>query len=124
MKTSFLAVALAAAVGVVGCNKSADRVDADDTKKNERDKNTQTKTPVDQGENKADLEITKEIRKDVVGKDGLSQSAKNVKIVTKDGVVTLRGPVKSEDEKSTIVSVAEKAPGVKRVDNELEVKQD
>ncbi len=50
-------------------------------------------------------------------------NAKNVKIITQDGVVTLRGPVKSAEEKAMIASVAQKTGGVKRVDNQLEVER-
>jgi osmotically-inducible protein OsmY len=45
----------------------------------------------------------------------------NVKIITVDGVVTLRGPVKSADEKTHIESLAQQATDVKRVDNQLEI---
>jgi len=118
----YLTIALLCAFGVAGCNQKANEVDADNTKKNERDKSDQTKTPGDQAENEADRNITQEIRKGVVGAKSLSQTAKNVKIITKDGVVTLRGPVNSEDEKSEIATLAQNAPGVKRVDNQLEIK--
>jgi osmotically-inducible protein OsmY len=76
---------------------------------------------MDQGESKADLGITQQIRKAVMGHKDLSMDAKNVKIITQDGVVTLRGPVKSAEEKATIADVSKKTKGVKRVDNQLEV---
>ena len=53
--------------------------------------------------------------------DALSMNAHNVKIITTDGVVTLRGPVKSPQEKTAVGAVAQRASGVKRVDNQLEV---
>jgi osmotically-inducible protein OsmY len=46
-----------------------------------------------------------------------------VKIITIDGVVTLRGPVKNENEKTTVASIARKASGVKRVDDQIEVER-
>jgi osmotically-inducible protein OsmY len=98
-------------------------VDVDNTKRNARDADGTTLTPFDQGESQADRTITQQIRKAVVSHDGLSTNAKNVKIITQDGVVTLRGPVKSSEEKSTIVSVAQKTGGVKRVDNQLEIER-
>ena len=64
------------------------------------------------------------IRKAVVANDNLSTNAHNVKIITVDAVVTLRGPVKSAEEQATIVSLAQKTNGVKRVDNQLEVERD
>ena len=53
--------------------------------------------------------------------DQLSMLAKNVKIITNEGAVTLRGPVKSSEEKAQIASVAKGVAGVKQVDNQLEV---
>ena len=105
--------------------KAADRgqagVDADNTGRNERDANGNTLTPMDQGESEADRTITQNIRKAVVDHDTLSTNAKNVKIITQNGVVTLRGPVKSPEEKAAIAGVAQKTGGVKRVDNQLEI---
>lgn len=97
------------------------RADADNTKKNERDRDGDTVTPEDQAENDADRSITQRIRQAVVDKDGLSMNAKNVKIVTANGVVTLRGPVQSAGEKSSIASIAQATNGVSRVDNQLEI---
>lgn len=98
--------------------------DADNTARNARDANGNTLTPMDQGESDADRTITQQIRKAVVNHDQLSTNAKNVKIITVNGVVTLRGPVKSPEEKATIASVAQKTTGVKRVDNQLEIERD
>jgi hyperosmotically inducible periplasmic protein len=97
------------------------RADADNTKKNERDRDGDTVTPEDQAENDADRSITQRIRQAVVDKDGLSVNAKNVKIMTANGVVTLRGPVQSAGEKSSIASIAQATAGVSRVDNQLEI---
>ena len=119
-----------------GCDRSGERetgkaeaptaaapsepVEADNTNKNERDRGA-TVTPGDQAENEGDLTITQHIRQEVVGKDGLSMNAKNVKIITAGGVVTLRGPVKTPDEKAEIAAIAQRTKGVTRVDNQLEV---
>src|SRR4029453_18955816 len=92
--------------------------DADNSKRNVADRNEASVTPGDQGGSDADIAITREIRKSVVDQDGLS---KNVKIVTSDGVVTLRGPVAAPAEKERIASIAAKVDGVKRVDDQLEV---
>ena len=94
---------------------------ADNTGKNERDRGGSTVTPGDQGGSEGDRRITQEIRKAVVDDDKLSATAKNVKIITNDGVVTLRGPVKSSQEKTQIAALAQRAKGVKRVDNQLEI---
>ena len=57
----------------------------------------------------------------MVAGDDISMAGKNVKIITVDGVVTLRGAVKTEREKTEIAGVARKVDGVKRVDNQLEI---
>ena len=114
---------------IVGCskNRSEDKqvsqtaVEADNSGRNVRDRNDQTKTPGDQSENEADRTITQNIRQVITADDSLSTNAKNVKIITNDGTVTLRGPVKSEKEKSDIEAKAKQVAGVKRVDNQIEV---
>jgi osmotically-inducible protein OsmY len=93
---------------------------ADNTDKNERDRNSAALTSGDQGGTEADRTVTQQIRQGVVGDDALSTTGKNVKIITVDGVVTLRGPVKTAQEKSTIAAIAQRVNGVKRVDNQLE----
>ena len=93
---------------------------ADNTATNARDDGT-TLTPLDQGLSEADTNITLAVRKAVVAEPNLSVKAQNAKIITKDGVVTLRGPVATSTERSTIMTIAELTPGVKRVDNQLEV---
>ena len=95
--------------------------DATNTKINDRDRHGAL-TPMDQGGG-ADRDITAAIRRSVVADKALSFTAKNVKIITVGGKVTLRGPVKSDDEKSAIEAKAKAAPGVSSVDNQLEVKK-
>jgi hyperosmotically inducible periplasmic protein len=94
---------------------------ADNSGRNQRDADGATVQPTDQSNNKADLEITQAVRKAVTADDSLSTNAQNVKIVTSGGVVTLRGPVKSEAEKSNIATKAKSVAGVSRVDNQLEI---
>ena len=95
--------------------------DADNSARNVRDRGDKTLTPMDQGGSEADRTITQEIRKAVVANDHFSTDAKNVKIITVDGIVTLRGPVKNANERTSIASIAQQTAGVKRVDNQLEV---
>lgn len=95
--------------------------EADNTRVNERDRGAGALTPMDQSEAEDDRELTQKIRKAVIGDDGLSFSAKNVKIITRDGHVTLRGSVKSAQERTTIERLASDAAGPGRVTNELEV---
>jgi hyperosmotically inducible periplasmic protein len=80
-----------------------------------------TPTASDQSENEADRKITQQIRQAVTKDDSLSTSAQNVKIITQDGKVTLRGTVKNENEKQKIGEMAKKASGVRNVENLLTV---
>jgi len=97
--------------------------DADNTGRNVRDRDDTAKTPMDQGSSESDRNITAHIRKEIVDNDGLSTNAHNVKIITTEGIVTLRGPVKSTQEKAWVAAAAHRAPGVKRVDNQLEIER-
>lgn len=95
----------------------------DNTKVNERDRNSSALTPLDQKENETDLKITQRVRQAVMADGSLSFTAKNVKIITQDGKVTLRGPVKTTQERDAIAAAARNVAGVTQVDNQLEVKK-
>ena len=94
---------------------------ADNSGKNVRDRDSAAMTAGDQSNSAADVAITQEIRKAVVADEGLSTNAHNVKIITANGVVTLRGPVKSAAEKASIGAKAQHVAGVTRVDNQIEI---
>lgn len=94
---------------------------ADDTGRNVRDRDGGTITPLDQSTNPDDEKITRELRQSITNDSSLSMNAHNVKVVTNDGVVTLRGPVRNDDERAIIERKAREVPGVARVDNQLEV---
>jgi osmotically-inducible protein OsmY len=94
--------------------------DRTNTGVNVRDRASTAKTPLDQNENKADVKITADIRKRVVDAR-MSTDAHNVKIITQDGMVTLRGPVKTEEEKQKIEEIALAVAGADKVDSQLEV---
>ncbi|MDQ6630768.1 MAG: BON domain-containing protein [Verrucomicrobiota bacterium] len=97
--------------------------DADNSGKNVRDRNEGTLTPGDQGDTPADRDITQKVRKTLVsGTNDFSMTAKNIKIVTVNGKVTLRGPVKTEAEKTGIVNIAKTVAGEGNVEDQLEVK--
>jgi len=125
----FLAVALLAplvgAVPVRAADTSRGSPEAgykaDDTGRNVRDREDATKTPGDQSNDETDLRITREIRKAVVDDGSLSTNAHNVKIITVDRVVTLRGPVNDANEKASIAAKARKVEGVKKVEDHLEI---
>lgn len=99
---------------------SAGSVDPTNTAVNKRDRNMTAKTPFDQNETKTDIDITAKIRKEVVDTK-MSVDAQNVKIITQDGRVTLRGPVATEQEKQRIDEIAKSVAGPDKVDNQLEV---
>lgn len=93
----------------------------DNTGVNERDRNSANVTPMDQGNGEVDIDLTQRIRKAVMADDSLSFTAKNAKIITRDGRVTLRGPVKSTAEKDAVYKCAVSAAGAAHVSNELQV---
>jgi len=94
----------------------------DNTAVNQRDAEpSATKTPIDQNENKDDVNRTAEIRKRILDTADMSVNAQNVKIITQNGKVTLRGPVNSETERDAIVKIATSVAGEGNVDNQLEV---
>jgi hyperosmotically inducible protein len=124
------------AIGFIGCN-DADRsstvsapkdertgtvMDRDNTAVNKRDRDATAKTPMDQKENKKDIDISADIRKRVVDTK-MSVNAHNVKIIAQDGKVTLRGPVKSDEEKKQIEDIARSVAGNDNVDSQLEVEK-
>ena len=71
---------------------------------------------------RADRELTAAVRKAIVRDKSLSTYAHNVKVVTRDGVVTLRGPVRTNDEKAKVAEIAQQVAGVSKVNDELLVK--
>jgi sporulation protein YlmC with PRC-barrel domain len=101
---------------------SSATTDPDNTARNVRDRNDSTITPLDQGNSKADVDTTAQIRKEIVAGKNMSVNAKNVKIITKDGQVTLRGPVNTAEEKRLIGEIADRIARSGNVDNQLEVK--
>lgn len=94
----------------------------ENTERNVRDKANTTLTPEDQKETKQDIKITARLRKALIRYKTLSVNAQNVKIITRNGMVTLRGPVESEAERTELKKLALHTPGVKQVDNQLEIK--
>ena len=125
----FITILFFATVLIAGCSKdrsedkqvSQTAVEPDNSGRNVRDRDNQTKTSGDQAENEADRTISQNIRAAITADDSLSTNGKNVKIITSDGTVTLRGPVKSDKEKADIEAKAKQIAGVKKVDNQLEI---
>ena len=93
----------------------------DNTKTNQGDANKGATTADQQKINAADRSITKEIRSSIMKDKSLSTYAHNIKIITQDGKVTLRGPVRSRDEKSNLQAKAAEVAGRDNVTNQLEI---
>jgi osmotically-inducible protein OsmY len=121
-----LAIIALIALAISGCGQPAANestaVSPDNTGVNIRDRDVDVKTPIDQNENQTDIDITANIRKRVVATK-MSVDAQNVKIITQDGKVTLRGPVKSAEEKKQIEDIAQAVAGADKVVSQLEVEK-
>jgi len=95
----------------------------DNTKVNKQDRSGGGVTADQQKNNAGDRHLTQQIRKAVIADKSLSTYAHNVKIISQNGAVTLKGPVRSEEEKKAILSKAEEVAGAGRVTDQLTVKQ-
>ena len=127
-KVLLCALALLVLGGYTGTAHAADKTAAppsqtapDNTGRNVRDRGGDTVTPGDQSNNTADLNLTQQIRQTIMADKSLSTNAKNVKIITANGVVTLRGPVNTPQEKATIEAKAQRIAGANNVDSQLEI---
>jgi hyperosmotically inducible periplasmic protein len=95
---------------------------ADNTKVNERDRSKDEPTADQQKENRSDMDVAKQIRRALVNDKSLSTYAHNVKVIVQNGTVTLKGPVRSDEEKRTVeAKAAEVAGGSDKVTSELQV---
>ena len=94
----------------------------DNTKVNERDRSQNAPTADQQKANRSDQDITQQIRQSIMKDKSLSTYAHNIKIITQDGQVTLKGPVRSEDEKKTVEAKAAEVAGGNNVTSQLDIK--
>jgi hyperosmotically inducible protein len=101
---------------------SAAPVPADNTKVNQRDQGANQTTADQQKDNRSDRDITRQIRQAIVKDKSLSTYAHNVKIITQNGQVTLKGPVRSDDEKRAVEAKAAEVAGDNKVNSELDIK--
>ena len=95
---------------------------SDNTKMNQRDRNQSEPTADQQQNNRSDLEITRQVRKAIEADKSFSTYAHNVKVITQNGQVTLKGPVRSEEEKRAVEAKAAEVAGEGKVTSELTVK--
>jgi len=96
-------------------------VKADNTKMNKEAKSDAAATADKQKMNAADRELAQKVRKAIVDDKTLSTYAHNVKVIARDGMVTLKGPVRSDEEKSQVEAKATEAAGAGKVTNELTI---
>ena len=120
-----LSVSLFAAGGALaGAQQTTDQSTtppADNTKMNQRDRNANEPTADQQKANRSDRDITQQIRKSIVSDKSLSAYGHNVKVITQNGMVTLKGPVRSEEEKKAVEEKAAQVAGADKVTNEIDV---
>jgi hyperosmotically inducible periplasmic protein len=93
----------------------------DNTKVNKRDRNKSEPTADQQKMNKSDREITRDIRRAIVNDKSLSTYAHNVKVITQNGSVTLKGPVRTEEDKTAIEAKAAEVAGANNVKSEISI---
>jgi hyperosmotically inducible periplasmic protein len=93
----------------------------DNTRLNKRDRDKAQPTADQQNENRSDRDLTKQVRRALVKDKSLSTYAHNVKIISRDGKVTLKGPVRSEDEKQAVEAKAIEVAGQGNVTNDIHV---
>jgi hyperosmotically inducible periplasmic protein len=118
-RTSMMAACLAMPAAVELQASQAPK--PDNSKVNERDRRPTQSTADQQSNDPADVETTRQIRKAITADKSLSTYAHNVKVITQGGKVTLKGPVRSADEKKTIAEKAAEVAGAQNVNNQLTV---
>ncbi|MFZ0864064.1 MAG: BON domain-containing protein [Candidatus Sulfotelmatobacter sp.] len=114
---------------LLGCGALVSAQDAgqnapasDNTRMNQRDRNPNEPTADQQLNNRSDRDITQQVRKSIDGDKSFSTYAHNVKVITQNGQVTLKGPVRSEEEKRAVEAKAAEVAGEGKVTSELTVK--
>jgi len=117
-----LVVALAlASASVIPVSPAGAQTPADNTKVNTRDRQPGATTADQQKENTNDRTITQKIRRSIMDDKTLSTYAHNVKVVSQGGQVTLKGPVRTEDEKRTVEAKATDVAGAGHVTNQISI---
>lgn len=118
------AVAFGGLLSLMAGAAVAQQTPPDNTKVNKRDRAAGAVTADQQKENTPDRELAAKIRKSIVDDKELSTYAHNVKVVVRDGKVTLKGPVRSESEKTSVFTKATEIAGADNVTNSLTIAPD
>jgi hyperosmotically inducible protein len=110
-------------IGAAACYGQTTPTQPDNTKVNARDRSAGAVTADQQKSDAADMKLTKTIRQSIMADKSLSTYAHNVKIISQNGMVTLKGPVKSDAEKTTVISKAVAAAGsADKVTDQISIK--
>jgi osmotically-inducible protein OsmY len=124
MKIQGVILALALGTASLCAQNPNSGVKPDSIKVDKQDRDANQPTADQQKNNASDLDLTKNIRRSIMEDKSLSAAARNVKVISQNGRVTLRGPVKSESEKSAIaLKAVSLAGGADKVVNRMSVKQ-
>ena len=115
------AMLLVSSFGLLWAQQDSSTPPADNTRVNQRDRNQSEPTADQQKENTSDRQLTQQIRRAIVKDKSLSSDAHNVKIISQNGSVTLKGPVKTAEEKQAIESKAAEIAGPDKVNSQLQV---
>lgn len=115
------ALLLSSVCSLVALPAIAQQAPPDNTKANARDRAKGAVTADQQKENAADREMAQKIRQSLMNDKGLSTYAHNVKVIVRDGQVTLKGPVRSKDERQTVETKAIEVAGAGHVTNQISI---
>ena len=121
MKTLHSLFLVAVVWGSAALFAAVSNAPADNTEINQRDRSVTEKTAEQQGTSDKDLTLTQKIRQELVRDDSLSTYAHNVKVISEHGRVTLKGPVRTAEEKSKVVALAKRVAGANSVVDELQI---
>ena len=121
-KRTLLFVIFAALAGGASFAQQATETTAPDNTKVNKQASTMSAPTADQAKNNlSDRDLMKNIRRSVVDDKTLSTYAHNIKVITRNGAVTLKGPVRSEEEKKLVEAKAAEVAGGANITSELEV---
>ena len=121
IKALFAQFVLLGSLGTLWAQQDAQAPPADNTKVNQRDRDKSEPTADQQKDNATDRQLAQQIRKAIIKDKSLSTYGHNIKVIAQNGMVTLKGPVKSEDEKQAIETKAGQIAGADKVTSEIQV---
>jgi hyperosmotically inducible protein len=121
LRAAVMSALLASFTFAVAQDPAPQQPPADNSKVNQRDQSPSQPTADQQKNAPNDRDVAQQSRKALIDDKSLSTYAQNVKVIVQNGQVTLRGPVRSEDEKRSVEAAATAVAGAGKVTNELEV---